>query len=112
MKKCIHDQVCEHRFDEEECSLTEICKYYECSTIKKTTLAKSQTVATRDGEAVESTIRRARVKIALLKKHGKLTDEQLRALDALEGKHVKKLTVAEKSQIIDIAYGRVRREEE
>lgn len=126
MKSCFHKGVCKH-FNEDlsdpkgECAATEVCKFYvgmDWAELKKPqrglspkelkrhyrkrTKVKEEDIIDGEGPS-KARFLKARKKLDVARRNDKLDENQVSAIDALKGISYKKLTVAQRQQLVDIA---------
>lgn len=105
MAACVYESICKLlKYDGENCANETICRFF--SEILTTSDVPKKKNTDDDDDIVESgptkkEVIKARAKIGRL--HGRLDENQIKAVESLEGKHFSALTVVQRQQIIDIA---------
>ena len=116
MSRCIHQEVCAHKTEDESCLNVDICKFFSGGAKKDVAVVSAKKkytprvkkilnefTAKHHGDVSREDFDKAKKRIQNCKSKGTLTDNQIAALESLEGKHFKTLTEPQRQQVIDIA---------
>ncbi len=99
MSKCSHFEVCKHI--EDGCNIA-TCKFTDANVEDKPIKRRYGRPVNNANSAEDKEITEAKITIRRRVKEGKLDENQAKAFSMYKGLHAKKMTNAQKNQLIDI----------